>query len=349
MKLIKFIGAIASLTSLSIAAPCEHKITYDITTGGKTGTYYQIGLNLAKYVAPDACIKLNVLNSNGSLDNALKLNSKNNIKFAIVQNDVLQELKKMADKGNKKAADLVKNLRVLWPLYNEEIHILSSAKSNIKTFGDLKGKKINIGKIKSGTAMTSFLLYKELFGDNLTSYENSDIDTALKHLIKDKTIDAIIMVSGQPVKRLSKDMSEGAKNFIRLLSYSDNNQHNKVTSYYKATIKAKNYPWLDQDVKTLSTKSYLITYNYKNLRERKYLEQFVRTLKNKLPMLQEKATPDITTPHPKWKEVSTECAPNLPGGWKYFSAVKNICNKSSYEDKSNCDEEDRVLGLCQDD
>ncbi len=348
MKLFGLISLILGFSTLGMATSCKEKITYDITTGGKTGTYYQIGLNLAKYVAPDACIKLNVLNSSGSLDNALKLNSKNNIKFAIVQNDVLQELKKKANEGNKKAARLVKNLRVLWPLYNEEIHILASVKSNIKTFADLKGKRINIGKKKSGNSMTSILLYKELFGKNLKNFEQSDINTALKHLIKEKSIDAIIMVAGQPVERLSKDMAAGAKNVIRLLSYSENsNQHNKVTSYYKATIKAKNYPWLDEDTQTLSTKAYLVTYDYKNQREKKYIKQFINALKNKLPILKETSSNNINTPHPKWKEVSTECAPKLPGGWKYFSAVEDICGKKSVSmDISNCDEESKVLGIC---
>ncbi len=37
---------------------CKNTIDYEIITGSKTGTYYQIGKNLAKYVAPNACINL---------------------------------------------------------------------------------------------------------------------------------------------------------------------------------------------------------------------------------------------------------------------------------------------------
>ena len=352
MKITRYSIIVLSFSIFSIANVCDRYITYDITTGSKSGTYYQIGLNLAKYVAPDACIKLNVLNSNGSLDNVFKLNERNNIKFAIVQNDVLQKLKEMASHGNRRARRLVKNLRLLWPLYNEEIHILARAKSNLNTFSDLKGKRINIGRQKSGTAMTSFILYKEMFGSKLpdNNIENSDINTALRHLIKSKSIDAIIMVSGQPVKRLSQDMQAGAKSVIKLLSYDDNSKrHNRVTSYYKTFIKAKNYPWLDRDVKTLSTKSYLVTYNYQNEREREYIGRFIRVLKEKLPMLKSMASKDINTPHPKWKEVSTQCSSNLPGGWKYFSAVNYICNfkSNSFDNSSkNCDYESRVLGLC---
>ena len=74
------------------AACTGSMINYEIVTGSPTGTYYQIGKNLAKYVAPDACIRLKVLNTNGSVENAKKLRSGKfpNVKFAIVQNDVMQ-------------------------------------------------------------------------------------------------------------------------------------------------------------------------------------------------------------------------------------------------------------------
>ena len=67
------------LYAIEVHAVChsnEERVTYDITTGSSKGTYFEIGLNLAKYVAPDACINLKIRTSKGSLDNAFKLNSK---------------------------------------------------------------------------------------------------------------------------------------------------------------------------------------------------------------------------------------------------------------------------------
>jgi len=46
---------------------------------------------------------------------------------------------------------LINNIVVIKPLYNEEIHILTRKDSPIKSFSDLKGKKIFAGKPKSGT------------------------------------------------------------------------------------------------------------------------------------------------------------------------------------------------------
>jgi len=342
----KIVVLVGLLLAMELNAICkETEVTYDITTGSKTGTYYQIGLNLAKYVAPDACINLKVLNSNGSLDNAFKLNSTNNIKFAIVQNDVLQELKKLAEEGNKKATKLVQNLRVITPLYNEEIHIIANANSNINTFGDLRDKKISIGKEKSGTAMTSYLLYKELFGEELKKARTQPLDEALKDL-EEGHIDAIVKVAGQPVMRLSKKMTKDSEKYIKLLSYNEKNSaHNPISSYYSAEIKGSSYKWIENDVPTLSTKSYLITYNYTNKREKKYIKKFVKSLKAKLSYLKRQATNDLNTPHLKWREVSNKCMPKLPGGWKYYGIVNKACSNSR-GGRGGCSPRDRATGLC---
>lgn len=332
-------------------AQCKKFTTYQITTGSKTGTYYQIGLNLAKYVAPDACIKLDVINSNGSLDNAYKLRSAKypKLKFAIVQNDVLGELRNLAATGDKQAKDLVKNLRVIKALYNEEIHIISKKGAAINTFGDLKGKVISVGPQKSGTAMTSLLLYKDLFGENLERFKFQKFNDALKSL-ETGDVDAVVKVAGQPVGGLSK-FGADASNFIQLLSYDERNSaHKPITTYYDAEIMNSSYAWTDSDVQTLSTKSYLITFDYKNEPTKGNIKKFVEGINHHIVSLQNKATKDTDTPHLKWKEVSKECNTPLPGSWEYYSAAKEACsntNSSSSGVDSNCTPYRKSLGLCQ--
>ncbi len=350
LKKILLVGAIV-LPTLSIAI-CNSYTEYEITTGGSGETYIQIGKDLAKYIAPKACIKLKVLTSNGSLDNAYKLRSAKypRLKFAIMQNDVLQELQRIAkEENNQIAKDLVNNLRVVRPLYNEEIHILSKANSNIKTFADLKGKKISVGPKKSGTSMTSMLLYKELFGKELTNYKFQKFDDALLDLEKGK-VDAIVKVAGQPVSRLNKEMDSSASNFIRLLSYDErNSNHNAVTSYYTTEIKSDSYPWLNNFVPTLSTKAYLITFNYQTNPTKRNIKAFVKALDDNIAtLLRERATRANNTPHPKWKRVSVTCGEPLPGGWKYYEALEDVCGDVGNSNQSgNCNNYKRSLGLCK--
>src|SRR5258706_15609972 len=57
---------------------------YKIVTASECGTYIQIGRDLAKFVAPDADIALDVLSSKGSADNVNRLRYEFGVKLAIV-------------------------------------------------------------------------------------------------------------------------------------------------------------------------------------------------------------------------------------------------------------------------
>ena len=353
---MKKLVLISLFSGVIVGADCEGDINYQIITGSKTGTYYKIGLDLAQYVAPNACIKLDVKNSNGSLDNAYKLISPKypKLKFAIVQNDVLQELEKRANNGDKKASILFKKLRVIRPLYNEEIHIIARANDDtINSFTDLKDKRLAIGKPKSGTALTSLVLYRELFGKklDLKKTKAESFKKSLKDL-KNNKIDAIIKVAGQPVYRLQKKMQKDANKLIKLVPYDEKSSN--VKSYYTADIYADSYPWLNENIPTLTTKAFLITYNYTNKGTINNIYKFAKSLQNKLSYLQENANDDSNTPHPKWKQISSECLSELPGNWKYHGAVIKACNDlknnpTKNNNVNNCTEEDKILGLCDDD
>lgn len=326
---------------LIASATCSTYTKYQIITGSKTGTYYQIGKNLATHVAPDACIQLEVLNSNGSMENAKNLRSPKfpKLKFAIVQNDVLQELKKATDIGNAAAKNLVDNLRVLSPLYNEEIHIISKIGSGIKTYSDLKGKTISIGQPKSGTAMTSLLLYKELFGKPLKNYKLQNFDDALISLNRGE-VDAIIKVGGQPLGRLSTGMTKEIAKYIQLVKYDKGStKHNPITSYYSEIIKKESYPWLSVDIPTLSTKAFLITYNYTRRYTETKIKDFMKSFKKHLPDMQKNATTDMNTPHLKWKQVSSVYSYTLPGGWTYYKVIDDLYG--------SCTLFNKAAGLCK--
>ena len=72
-KVLLFAGLLAATASAEI-----------IVTGGKTGTYYQIGNNLKEFVAPT----LEVRESKGSWANVEELSQTKGVGLAIVQSDV---------------------------------------------------------------------------------------------------------------------------------------------------------------------------------------------------------------------------------------------------------------------
>jgi len=111
---------------------------YKIVTANTTGTYYAIGADLAKFVAPDASIKLEVLPTAGSAANIKHLRYDPGVKFAIVQADVYQAFLDRAAAGNREAGTIIRPLRVILPLYNTEIHYVVRADSPLNYLHDIK-------------------------------------------------------------------------------------------------------------------------------------------------------------------------------------------------------------------
>jgi len=86
-----------------------------IITGGKKGTYYQFGLNLAQLVKPSG-INLSVYNSNGSVENIYAVYRRPRTQLGIVQADVLAFVTKIqTDPVLKRIA---KKIKMVFPLYN---------------------------------------------------------------------------------------------------------------------------------------------------------------------------------------------------------------------------------------
>ena len=111
-----------------IAAALEYKIV----TASERGTYIQIGKNLAQFVAPAADIELEALPSAGSAENVKRLRFEQGVKFALVQSDVYQAFLDQAAGGNADATAMIRPLRVILPLYNEEIYFIVRADSELK-------------------------------------------------------------------------------------------------------------------------------------------------------------------------------------------------------------------------
>ena len=126
---------------------------YKIVTASEKGTYYAIGNDLAKFVAPDADIKLEVLATSGSAANVKLLRYEPGVKFAVVQADVFQAFIDRAASGNNEASSIIRPLRVILPLYNTEIHYIVRADSDLNHLHDLKNAKINGGLVGSGAAL----------------------------------------------------------------------------------------------------------------------------------------------------------------------------------------------------
>lgn len=307
--------AVAQVSPYGEYPPCPNNGGYCIATGNPSFTYFQIGRDLGSIVAPSARFSLMPIEGAGSPDNVRRMRYQTDVKFAIVQSDVLLHFRSLADRGDAEAREIIKPLRVIQPLYTEEVHILARASDgpkNMNFIHELENKRIGTGPARSGHAMTAIAAYQLLFGARPTDNQLmlGQVDDLLSALANNQ-IDAVILVAGQPFPRL-KELSPAAKEHIKLLALDPNHPSTARLlrgPYGIADIRAENYTWITEDVRTFSVKSYLISQVYANDSTRKAVRDFTRSLCQRLPELQRSG-------HPKWQQVRITTEP-LPGGWEY--------------------------------
>src|SRR5437867_7311636 len=138
---------------------------FKIVTASTRGTYIQIGRDIASFVAPQADIDLDVLPSAGSAENVRRLRYEPGVKLAIVQSDVYQAFLDQAVAGNAEAKKIIQPLRVVVPLYNEEIYYIARGDSDLNYVHEIKDARINAGELGSGTALTTATLYRLMFNE----------------------------------------------------------------------------------------------------------------------------------------------------------------------------------------
>ena len=162
---IAIIAALAAAWLSAHGNPAMAAAEFKIVTASTRGTYIQIGRDLASYVAPQADIDLEVLPSAGSAENVKRLRDEPGVKFAIVQSDVYQAFLDQAAAGSKEAGRIIQPLRVILPLYNEEIYFIVRADSDLQYVHEIKGARINLGELGSGTALSTATLYRLMFNE----------------------------------------------------------------------------------------------------------------------------------------------------------------------------------------
>jgi len=323
---------------------------YKIVTANEKGTYFAIGVDLAKFVAPDAAITLEVLPTAGSAANIKHLRYDPGVKFAIVQADVYQAFLDRAAGGNADASTIIRPLRVILPLYNTEIHYVVRADSPLNYLHDIETAKINGGILGSGAALITHTLYRMMFNRPIPEANASYLsnEEALVKLIGDKTVDVVVVAAGQPAPLIA-NMKPEAQKYIKLLKFDPAHPSSKLplTVYSYSTVNASSYPnLLQESFTTISVGAFLVTYNFNLEFTRNHLTRFARSLCQNFAVLQAKG-------HPKWREVSLNL-PALGPGWTYYppttreirTCMGRIGTRTLVKPAKPCSAEERILGFC---
>ncbi len=324
MKKVMVIYCLVALSMFVFVIP-SFSMDLAVITGGKKGTYYQFGLNLQELVKSRG-IRLSVYNSTGSIENLYAVYKRPRTQMGIVQSDVLAFVSRVqTDPVLKRIA---KKTKMVFPLYNEEIHLLGQ--KSLLDFDDLEGKKVAIGKEGSGTYLTAKLLFE------VSDIRPADMiaigtDDALDKL-KEGTIDAMFYVAGYPVKLFSEDVAEeDGLALIPILNKSI------IEFYPKAEIPANTYLWQPKTINTAAVKAVLVSFNFRRV-NCEYVGQFAQILSENIDWLRMKG-------HTKWKSVDL----NYPlRGWDQYDCVKKYLARSTLVTKNPSNEINPILEAVKD-
>ncbi|WP_325463467.1 TAXI family TRAP transporter solute-binding subunit [Pararhizobium sp.] len=307
MMFRKAFAIATTLAALSFHPVAAAEFEKNIMTGGPQGTYIQIGRDVAA-LSRNCGQTLNVVESAGSLENFVGVRNRRSTQFGIVQSDVLEYLKTF-EANDPEVQQAVRGVRIMYPLYNEEIHVL--AKSDITGMKDLAGRKVAVGVKDSGTYLTSSLILDIL---QVKTGERVPLnpDAALPKLLSGE-IDAFFYVAGAPAALFKNNPIDGARFHLVPITEAP-----LLATYTASRIDAGTYAFQKDPVDLIAVKAVMMTYDYdvkRNAYQRescKAVSDFSSLILNNLDTLQ-------ATGHPKWKDVDLTA---LPPGWQVGVCVK---------------------------
>jgi len=289
---------------VAVFAGTSPAVDMGVITGSDKGTYYQFGLNMQRLVK-QRDIDLNVYTSKGSVENVYAVYQRPRTQLGIVQSDVLAFVARVqTDPVLKRIA---KKIKMVFPLYNEEIHLLG--RRDITDFDDLQDRRVAIGREGSGTYLTARLLFKvsEVQPKEMVLI---DTDEALAEL-KAGRIDAMFYVAGYPVKLFTENVTEAdGLALIPILNKS-------IVEFYPfVQIPAKTYSWQANAVDTVAVKAVLVSYDFRRL-DCDYVGRFAQIVSTNVDWLKKNG-------HPKWQFVDFDFPLK---GWEQYDCVRKFISK----------------------
>ncbi len=238
----------ASTASLPVAAQ-QQFIT--IGTGGVTGVYYPTGGAICRLVnrgRKEHGIRCSVESTAGSTYNLNTIRA-GELDMGVAQSDWQYHAYNGSSKFQEAGPD--KDLRAVFSVHPEPFTVVARADAGVKTFTDLKGKRVNIGNPGSGQRGTMEVLMGALGWTNDDFALASELKSAEQSkALCDNKIDAMVFTVGHPSGSI-KEATTSCDSVIVDVSGPAVDKLVSENDYYRhATIPGGMYRGNDADVKT---------------------------------------------------------------------------------------------------
>jgi TRAP transporter TAXI family solute receptor len=249
-----------SLSALPAAAqqPTQQFIT--IGTGGVTGVYYPTGGAICRMMArtrSDHGIRCGVESTGGSVFNVNAIRS-GELDFGIAQSDV--QFKALNGVDNFAPQGANPKLRSVFAIHPEPFTVVARKDSGIKTFDDLKGKRVNVGNPGSGQRDTMEVVMKKM-GWQMSDFALvSELQAAEQsQALCDNNIDAMVYTVGHPAGSI-KEATTACDSVIVAVDNPTVAALVEETPFYRvAVIPGGMYRGTDNDVQTFGVGATLVT------------------------------------------------------------------------------------------
>lgn len=219
-----------------------------LLTGGTQGTYYALGGTFADLISTETGIKTTAEVSQASAANMTALKD-NKGEIAFVQTDIAYyatEGTMMFEKDGK-----IDTISALGALYPETVQLVTTEATGIKTYADLKGKKVSVGAPGSGTYANAEQLL-EIHGLTMDDIKAQNLDFGEStEGLQSGQIDAAFITAGTPTAAVEALNATTKVNIIGMDAGKADELIAKYSYYAKDTVKAGTYG-LTNDVETVS-------------------------------------------------------------------------------------------------
>jgi len=282
-----------------------------IATGGASGPYNIIGTSLAQKYSQTYGVNSKTQITGASVEN-LNLMKQKKVEMAFVMSDVLSQAIS-GEEGFKEKIDNVQQIASLYPNY---VQVVTSKKSGIKSFNDLKGKRIAVGDQNSGVEVNA----RNLLKAHGITYDDIKVDylgyAEAADGLKAGKLDAAFLTSGLPNSSLM-ELSQGFD--LQLVPIEDSviKELQKTQPYFISGVIPAGMYGNKEDVPTAAIMNALVVRS--DLSEDdvyKLTKTFFDSLK------------DLENAHQAAKDISLEkaqeglIAPLHPGAKKYYDEQK---------------------------
>lgn len=258
MKKLLKLSLLASLATTALSAQAEEKFI-TIGTGGQTGVYYVVGQSICQLVNRDTAktqVKCNAPSTGGSVANLNSIADKQ-MDMGIAQSDWQFHAYNGSSSFEGKKND---KLRAIFSIHPEPFTVMARDDSGVKSFDDLKGKRVNVGDPGSGTRATmNVILNAKGWTDKEFKVASELKPAEMASVMCDNNLDAITYNVGHPNGALKEAAASCDAHLVPVTGEAIDKLVADHSYYAKATIPGGLYKGTDNPVESFGVYATLVT------------------------------------------------------------------------------------------